>query len=149
MKKSIYFVMSLFVILSAGILGCSSDDTEGMSENSGNILRGDGSELAVDSIHFFQEIKVPYIPVAYDKLPDWLQQVIESNDGHRWVNITVMRGKWNGQYVYNVHSDFMSNLIGQFYDQNGKVIEFNDGENFESLIYETLDWTCIVNYKYY
>ena len=149
MKKSIYFVMSLFVILSAGILGCSSDDTEGMSENSGNILRGDGSELAVDSIHFFQEINVPYIPVAYDKLPDWLQQVIEGFDGHRWVNTTVIRGRWNGQYVYNVHSDLMSTLIGSFYDQNGNRIEFKDFEEFESLMYETKDWTCIINYIYY
>jgi len=149
MKKSICLVMCLCALLSIGVSGCSSDDTEGMGMSSGDIRKGDGTELVVGSIHFYQEINVPYIPVPYDKLPDWLQQVIEGFDGHRWVNTTVIRGRWNGQYVYNVHSDLMSTLIGSFYDQDGNRIEFKDFEEFESLMYETKDWTCIINYIYY
>ena len=61
--------------------------------------------------------------------------------------MTVIRGRRNGQYVYNVHDDLMSSLIGYFYDQDSNRLE--DIGDIEAFIYETLDWTCIINYKYY
>ena len=119
------------VLLSLGMLcACSNDN----------------SELVVGSVQFFQDIKAPYIPVSDEDTPEWLKPFIDdSRKGS--VNMTVIRGRRNGQYVYNVHDDLMSSLIGYFYDQDGNRLE--DIGDIEAFIYETLDWTCIINYKYY
>lgn len=145
MKKKVVLMMSMFFLLSFGVMGCSSDDAEAISAGNGNVQGGDDSGLSVDSLHFFQDIKVPYIPISYNEAPDWLKPIMEKSGGGG-VNITIIRGKWNGQYVYNVHIDTMSNLMGNFLDQDGNKLDVVD---FESLIYETVDWTCIINYKYY
>ena len=145
MKKKVVLMMSMFFLLSFGMTGCSSDDAEAISAGNGNVQRGDDSGLSVDSVHFFQDIKVPYIPITYDKAPNWLRPIMDESERGK-VNMTIIRGKWNGKYVYNVHDDLMSILIGVFFDQDGNKLDIVD---FESLIYETVDWTCIINYKYY
>ena len=145
MKKKVVLMMSMFFLLSFGMMGCSSDDAEAISAGNGNVQRVDDSGLSVDSVHFFQDIKVPYIPITYDKAPNWLRPIMDESERGK-VNMTIIRGKWNGKYVYNVHDDLMSILIGVFFDQDGNKLDIVD---FESLIYETVDWTCIINYKYY
>ena len=108
MKKKLLLMMS--VLLSLGMLcACSNDN----------------SELVVGSVHFFQDIKAPYIPVSDEDTPEWLKPFIDdSRKGS--VNMTVIRGRRNGQYVYNVHDDLMSSLIGYFYDQDGnRYMAFN------------------------
>ena len=122
--KKVFVMMSMISLLSFGMTGCSSDD---------------------DSLHFFQDIYVPYIPISYNEAPDWLKPIMEKS-GEGGVNTTIIRGKWNGQYVYNVHNDLMSNLAGMFLDQDGNKMDVVD---FESLIYEAEDWTCIIKYTYY
>lgn len=122
--KKVFVMMSMISLLSFGMTGCSSDD---------------------DSLHFFQDIYVPYIPISYNEAPDWLKPIMEKS-GEGGVNMTILRGKWNGQYVYNVHNDLMSNLAGMFLDQDGNKMDVVD---FESLIYEAEDWTCIIKYTYY
>ena len=122
--KKVFVLMSMISLLSFGMTGCSSDD---------------------DSLHFFQDIYVPYIPISYNEAPDWLKPIMEKS-GEGGVNTTIIRGKWNGQYVYNVHNDLMSNLAGMFLDQDGNKMDVVD---FESLIYEAEDWTCIIKYTYY
>lgn len=122
--KKVFVLMSMISLLSFGMTGCSSDD---------------------DSLHFFQDIYVPYIPISYNEAPDWLKPIMEKS-GEGGVNMTILRGKWNGQYVYNVHNDLMSNLAGMFLDQDGNKMDVVD---FESLIYEAEDWTCIIKYTYY
>ena len=124
MMKKVFVMMSMISLLSFGMTGCSSDD---------------------DSLHFFQDIYVPYIPISYNEAPDWLKPIMEKS-GEGGVNMTILRGKWNGQYVYNVHNDLMSNLAGMFLDQDGNKMDVVD---FESLIYEAEDWTCIIKYTYY
>ena len=129
MKKKLLLMMS--VLLSLGMLcACSNDN----------------SELVVGSVHFFQDIKAPYIPVSDEDTPEWLKPFIDDSRKGA-VNMTVIRGRRNGQYVYNVHDDLMSSLLGYFYDQDGNRLE--DIGDIEAFIYETLDWTCIINYKYY
>ncbi len=122
--KKVFVMMGMIFLLSFGMTGCSSDD---------------------DSLHFFQDIYVPYIPISYNEAPDWLKPIMEKS-GEGGVNMTILRGKWNGQYVYNVHNDLMSNLAGMFLDQDGNKMDVVD---FESLIYEAEDWTCIIKYTYY
>ena len=122
--KKVFVMMSMISLISFGMTGCSSDD---------------------DSLHFFQDIYVPYIPISYNEAPDWLKPIMEKS-GEGGVNTTIIRGKWNGQYVYNVHNDLMSNLAGMFLDQDGNKMDVVD---FESLIYEAEDWTCIIKYTYY
>lgn len=122
--KKVFVMMSMISLISFGMTGCSSDD---------------------DSLHFFQDIYVPYIPISYNEAPDWLKPIMEKS-GEGGVNMTILRGKWNGQYVYNVHNDLMSNLAGMFLDQDGNKMDVVD---FESLIYEAEDWTCIIKYTYY
>ena len=122
--KKVFVMMGMISLLSFGMTGCSSDD---------------------DSLHFFQDIYVPYIPISYNEAPDWLKPIMEKS-GEGGVNMTILRGKWNGQYVYNVHNDLMSNLAGMFLDQDGNKMDVVD---FESLIYEAEDWTCIIKYTYY
>ena len=122
--KKVFVLMSMISLLSFGMTGCSSDD---------------------DSLHFFQDIYVPYIPISYNEAPDWLKPIMEKS-GEGGVNTTIIRGRWNGQYVYNVHNDLMSNLAGMFLDQDGNKMDVVD---FESLIYEAEDWTCIIKYTYY
>lgn len=122
--KKVFVMMGMIFLLSFGMTGCSSDD---------------------DSLHFFQDIYVPYIPISYNEAPDWLKPIMEKS-GEGGVNTTIIRGKWNGQYVYNVHNDLMSNLAGMFLDQDGNKMDVVD---FESLIYEAEDWTCIIKYTYY
>ena len=122
--KKVFVLMSMISLLSFGMTGCSSDD---------------------DSLHFFQDIYVPYIPISYNEAPDWLKPIMEKS-GEGGVNMTILRGKWNGQYVYNVHNDLMSNLAGMFLDQDGNKMDVVD---FESLIYDAEDWTCIIKYTYY
>lgn len=125
--KKVFVMMSMISLISFGMTGCSSDDAE------------------ADSLHFFQDIYVPYIPISYNEAPDWLKPIMEKS-GEGGVNMTILRGKWNGQYVYNVHNDLMSNLAGMFLDQDGNKMDVVD---FESLIYEAEDWTCIIKYTYY
>ena len=122
--KKVFVMMGMIFLLSFGMTGCSSDD---------------------DSLHFFQDIYVPYIPISYNEAPDWLKPIMEKS-GEGGVNTTIIRGKGNGQYVYNVHNDLMSNLAGMFLDQDGNKMDVVD---FESLIYEAEDWTCIIKYTYY
>lgn len=122
--KKVFVLMSMISLLSFGMTGCSSDD---------------------DSLHFFQDIYVPYIPISYNEAPDWLKPIMEKS-GEGGVNTTIIRGRWNGQYVYNVHNDLMSILSGVFLDQDGNKMDVVD---FESLIYEAEDWTCIIKYTYY
>ena len=122
--KKVFVMMSMISLLSFGMTGCSSDD---------------------DSLHFFQDIYVPYIPISYNEAPDWLKPIMEKS-GEGGVNTTIIRGRWNGQYVYNVHNDLMSILSGVFLDQDGNKMDVVD---FESLIYEAEDWTCIIKYTYY
>lgn len=122
--KKVFVMMGMIFLLSFGMTGCSSDD---------------------DSLHFFQDIYVPYIPISYNEAPDWLKPIMEKS-GEGGVNTTIIRGRWNGQYVYNVHNDLMSNLSGVFLDQDGNKMDVVD---FESLIYEAEDWTCIIKYTYY
>ena len=122
--KKVFVMMGMIFLLSFGMTGCSSDD---------------------DSLHFFQDIYVPYIPISYNEAPDWLKPIMEKS-GEGGVNMTILRGKWNGQYVYNVHNDLMSILSGVFLDQDGNKMDVVD---FESLIYEAEDWTCIIKYTYY
>ena len=122
--KKVFVMMGMIFLLSFGMTGCSSDD---------------------DSLHFFQDIYVPYIPISYNEAPDWLKPIMEKS-GEGGVNTTIIRGRWNGQYVYNVHNDLMSNLAGMFLDQDGNKMDVVD---FESLIYEAEDWTCIIKYTYY
>lgn len=129
--KKVFVMMGMIFLLSFGMTGCSSDDAEAIS--AGNCL------------HFFQDIYVPYIPISYNEAPDWLKPIMEKS-GEGGVNMTILRGKWNGQYVYNVHNDLMSNLAGMFLDQDGNKMDVVD---FESLIYEAEDWTCIIKYTYY
>jgi hypothetical protein len=124
MMKKVFVMMSMISLLSFGMTGCSSDD---------------------DSLHFFQDIYVPYIPISYNEAPDWLKPIMEKS-GEGGVNTTIIRGRWNGQYVYNVHNDLMSILSGVFLDQDGNRMDVVD---FESLIYEAEDWTCIIKYTYY
>ena len=124
MMKKVFVLMSMISLLSFGMTGCSSDD---------------------DSLHFFQDIYVPYIPISYNEAPDWLKPIMEKS-GEGGVNTTIIRGRWNGQYVYNVHNDLMSILSGVFLDQDGNKMDVVD---FESLIYEAEDWTCIIKYTYY
>ena len=107
-------------------------------------LDTNGQTQKVDSIHFFQEIKVPYIPIAYDKAPDWLKPYMDEGARNR-DNSTIICGKWKGQYVFNIHTGYDNLLIGYFYDQNGNRM---DGIDWEKLIYETEDWTCIAWYKF-
>ena len=129
MKKKLLLMMSVLLSL-VMLCTCSNDNLE----------------LVVGSVHFFQDIKAPYIPVSDEYTPEWLKPFIDdSRKGS--VNMTVIRGRRNGQYVYNVHDDLMSSLIGYFYDQDGNRLE--DIGDIEAFIYETLDWTCIINYKYY
>ena len=144
MKIRIMVMMSLLFVLSYGMTGCSND-ADAISAGSGNVQEDDDSGLSVDSVHFFQNIKVPYIPIAYEDAPNWLKPILDESERGK-VNMTVIRGKWNGKYVYNVHDDQMSILIGKFLDQDGNQL---DVVEFESLIYETVDWTCIVNYRFY
>lgn len=122
--KKVFVMMSMISLISFGMTGCSSDD---------------------DSLHFFQDIYVPYIPISYNEAPDWLKPIMEKS-GEGGVNTTIIRGRWNGQYVYNVHNDLMSILSGVFLDQDGNKMDVVD---FESLIYEAEDWTCIIKYTYY
>lgn len=122
--KKVFVMMGMIFLLSFGMTGCSSDD---------------------DSLHFFQDIYVPYIPISYNEAPDWLKPIMEKS-GEGGVNTTIIRGRWNGQYVYNVHNDLMSILSGVFLDQDGNKMDVVD---FESLIYEAEDWTCIIKYTYY
>ena len=122
--KKVFVMMGMISLLSFGMTGCSSDD---------------------DSLHFFQDIYVPYIPISYNEAPDWLKPIMEKS-GEGGVNTTIIRGRWNGQYVYNVHNDLMSILSGVFLDQDGNKMDVVD---FESLIYEAEDWTCIIKYTYY
>ena len=122
--KKVFVLMSMISLLSFGMTGCSSDD---------------------DSLHFFQDIYVPYIPISYNEAPDWLKPIMEKS-GEGGVNTTIIRGRWNGQYVYNVHNDLMSILSGVFLDQDGNKMDVVD---FESLKYEAEDWTCIIKYTYY
>lgn len=122
--KKVFVLKSMISLLSFGMTGCSSDD---------------------DSLHFFQDIYVPYIPISYNEAPDWLKPIMEKS-GEGGVNTTIIRGRWNGQYVYNVHNDLMSILSGVFLDQDGNQMDIVD---FESLIYEAEDWTCIIKYTYY
>lgn len=129
--KKVFVMMSMISLISFGMTGCSSDDAETIS--------------AGNSLHFFQDIYVPYIPISYNEAPDWLKPIMEKS-GEGGVNMTILRGKWNGQYVYNVHNDLMSNLAGMFLDQDGNKMDVVD---FESLIYEAEDWTCIIKYTYY
>ncbi len=129
--KKVFVMMGMIFLLSFGMTGCSSDDAEAIS--------------AGNSLHFFQDIYVPYIPISYNEAPDWLKPIMEKS-GEGGVNMTILRGKWNGQYVYNVHNDLMSNLAGMFLDQDGNKMDVVD---FESLIYEAEDWTCIIKYTYY
>lgn len=137
--------MSLLFVLFFAMTGCSSNDADTISAGNGNVLGDDDSGLSVDSVHFFQDIKVPYIPITYDNAPNWLKPILDESERGK-VNMTVIRGKRNGEYVYNVHDDQMSILIGKFLDQDGNQL---DVVEFESLINETVDWTCIINYKYY
>lgn len=148
MKKRFYFILSLCAFLSVGIMGCSDDVSGEFGINDGVVQKGDGSGLVADSLHFIQDIYVPYIPIAFDDAPDWMKSVIDACDGRRGVNITVIRGYWNGQYVYNIHSALMSILIGRFYDQDGNPIDVDKDFDLDSLIYKTEDWTCIINYQY-
>ena len=143
MKKKLLLMMS--VLLSFGFFcACSSnDDFEGMGEGKGN-----AQESVVDSVHFFQDIKAPYIPISDEDIPEWLNPYIEnSRKGH--VNMTVLRGKRNWEYIYNVHDDQMSSLIGNFHDQDGNRLEDIRLVDLEEFIYGISDWTCIINYKYY
>lgn len=143
--KKVFVMMGMIFLLSFGMTGCSSDDAEAISAGNGNVQRGDDSGLSVDSLHFFQDIYVPYIPISYNEAPDWLKPIMEKS-GEGGVNTTIIRGRWNGQYVYNVHNDLMSILSGVFLDQDGNKMDVVD---FESLIYEAEDWTCIIKYTYY
>ena len=131
MKKSVYLWMCVLVMAIAGLSACSSDDD---------------LKTGVDSVHFYQDIRAPYIPIAYEDSPEWLKSIMDNSEKNH-VNTTVIRGKKDGQYIYNVHNDLMSILIGMFYDQDGH--QMNDIVDVESLIYETQEWTCIVYYKYY
>lgn len=146
MKKKLVLMMS--VLFTFGLFNaCSSDDNlGGIGEGNGNAQKGDNPELVVDSVHFFQDIKAPYIPISNEDTPKWLKPFIE-NSRKGSVNMTVIRGRRNWQYVYNVHDDQMNIQIGFFYDQDGNRLE--DIGDIEAFIYETLDWTCIINYKYY
>lgn len=140
MKKKLVLMMSM--LFSFGFFcACSSkDDFEGMGEGKGN-----AQESVVDSVHFFQDIKVPYIPISDENIPEWLNPYIE-NSRKGCVNMTVIRGRRNWEYVYNVHDDQMNILIGFFYDQDGNRQE--DVGDYEAFIYGISDWTCIINYKY-
>ena len=129
--KKVFVMMGMIFLLSFGMTGCCSDDAEAIS--------------AGNSLHFFQDIYVPYIPISYNEAPDWLKPIMEKS-GEGGVNMTILRGRWNGQYVYNVHNDLMSILSGVFLDQDGNKMDVVD---FESLIYEAEDWTCIIKYTYY
>ena len=120
MKKKVFMMMS--VLLSFGFFcACSSnDDLEGMGEGKGN-----AQESVVDSVHFFQDIKAPYIPISDEDIHEWLNPYIEnSRKGH--VNMTVLRGRKNWEYVY----------LYQHFSMNRFLIDLKEYKQKEDLSVE-------------
>ena len=129
MMKKLFLMMS--VMLSLGLLvACSSDDD-------------------TDSVPFVYGLDAPYRPISYNEAPEWMKPIMEKeNPEYGFVNMTVFRAKWHGQYVYNCHSDLMSSLLGEFRDQDGNRMDYGQFDP-ESLVREAEDWTCILKYTYY
>lgn len=128
MRKKNVLLVCLMAFLAIGWCACEADK----------------QDLDKDSLPFFHDITVSYIPIAYDQAPDWLKPYMDEV-AKGLFNSIIFRGKCKGQYVYNIHMGYDSNPIGSFYDQNGNRM---DGIDREKLIYETEDWTCIAWYEF-
>lgn len=127
--KKLFLMMSM--LLSLGLfVACSSDDD-------------------IESVPFVFGIKAPYRPISYNEAPEWMKPIMEKKEKeYGLANLTVFRAKWQGQYIYNYRTEMMSSLLGQFMDEDGNRLYF-DQSYAETLIREAEDWTCILNYTYY
>lgn len=88
---------------------------------------------------FHMGITMPYLPTDIQEMPNWLAKQVET---FGLSGMTVCKGTWKGEPIYNVLIGYMSNFVGLFYDKDGELMP--TGVDYTQ---EVKDWKCIYHHR--
>ena len=136
MKKNVFVSFFVISMMTLGVLACSSD-----SDNVG----ADG----IETTEPFATAEIDTL--SLDLLPKWIAEKVKKIEelGNLYHTFSVYQCMWNGNLYYFIFDPLKSCIYcDSVYYPDGKVVEWEDGEQTQAFDHESTDWKLLYGYDH-